>query len=220
MSEFCYWTVGLGQDAEPLARCVRTARSVGVKEEFHVFTDAPIEGAFCHSAPEVEAPADRRLLVYLLVGGEQLAAKYLIWIAPTSKFRSNPSDPLKVLEGAPFHMPLGNIISPDRASLEEQRIHEIYKRGGLFNPPRSVKYGFWCIKRSAITRVCELAGHVIGLAREQNQEISATDALGFACQMLCGNPKLHRVEMHQDVWRQLESSNVKTGANLPSIVCG
>lgn len=50
MPKFCYWSVADGQHAKMFATTIASARAVGIKEEFHVWSDQQIPGAICHPA--------------------------------------------------------------------------------------------------------------------------------------------------------------------------
>ncbi len=54
MEKVCYWSVGTGDYAYMLANMVHSFRSVGMKEDFHAFTDQPIPDVYQHDPGKLE----------------------------------------------------------------------------------------------------------------------------------------------------------------------
>ena len=50
--------------------------------------------------------------------------------------------------------------------------------------------------------LCKLAAHGVALGRGLGLELTGAEALGYAGQMLCGDPAKHKRERHADLWRK------------------
>ena len=192
-----------------MERCVRSARAAGVFREFHVFSDCSIAGARCYETGEAEVPAERQLLVYLSAGVKKLGFDYMVWLESGAVFRRVPGAVLRVLAGGPLHLPLLRELNDGN---REAQVGAVYRAGGVLNAPYLADGGFWVVKRSAIEHVCALAAHGIALGEKAGLQLTGTEALGYVCQMLCGNPARHFVERHNDLWQRRSGGSPERAA--------
>lgn len=60
--------------------------------------------------------------------------------------------------------------------------------------------GFCVVRLKAVDHLCKLAAHGIALGKRFGLELTGAEALGYAGQMLCGDPAKHKRERHADLW--------------------
>lgn len=183
-----------------MERCIETARKVGVHREFCVFSDRQVVGAVCYEAGGVEAPEDRRFWVYLSAGVKKFAFDYAVWLSPGTVFRRVPGLVLRVLEGAPVHVPLVRKLKPEHGTDREKQLCAVYRDGGVRGEAWLADNGFWIVKLKAVEHICKLAAHGIALGKGLGLELTGAESLGYAGQMLCGDPEKHKRERHADLW--------------------
>jgi len=204
--KYCYWSVARGAaERAALERCVNTARQAGVFKEFHVLTDAPIDGCECYDAQNLDAEHGLRQLIYLKAGMAKLLFDHFVWVEPSTVFASNPSDVIGALSRAPLHVPLEVEISKVEPLKEVRGITaEQYRatmtKCGALNPVYLSGSAFWIVQHDAIDVVCDWAMQAWHKAKEMGPTLDVSFALGYAMQMLCGNPARHTVAARPDLW--------------------
>lgn len=170
-----------------MERCIKTARKVGVHREFCVFSDRQVVGAVCYEAGGVKAPEDRRFWVYLSAGVKKFAFDYAVWVSPGTVFRRVPGAVLRKLK-------------PEHGTDREKQLVAVYQDGGVRGEAWLADEGFWIVKLKAVEHLCKLAAHGIALGKGLGLELTGAEALGYAGQMLYGNPAKHKRERHADLW--------------------
>ena len=104
--DFCYWSVADGPYARMFEVTVRSARTCGVREDFHVWSDSDVRGAVSHPA----GPFDKRhflfKLRFLKERVRELPHRYFVFLDADTYFVRHPGDVLRGLHGAPVHVPL------------------------------------------------------------------------------------------------------------------
>src|SRR5690606_31306397 len=84
-----------------------------VFKDFHVWTDKPIDDAFCHPLGQLERWGCLFKLLFLRDAVQKLNYDYFIWMDMDSYFVRPPGDVLRVLHGSPIHIALEcNLCSP------------------------------------------------------------------------------------------------------------
>jgi hypothetical protein len=135
----------------------------------------------------------------------RLLFDYFIWIDADTIFTRNPDDPLGALYKSPLHVPLELNLSTMAGDavwrgLSCQRLRAAFEREGVANEAYLSRSAFWIIRRDAIDQVYELAMQFSNNAKSEGLLIHGDAALGFAMQMLCGNPDAHCVHRRPDLW--------------------
>jgi hypothetical protein len=202
---YCYWSVCDGPYAAWMERCVASARQAGVFKPFHVFTRQPIGGCECYEAFEFEADRHLFKLIYLKAGMTKLNFDYYVWVDADTVFLRNPLNILGALGRSPIHVPLTTNLSglaPDEplGPITGRRYAELMQRAGVLNPVFYSRSAFWIVHHDAIERVCDLALHFLAFAKEDDVALDVNAGLGYAMQMLCANPKAHRLAVRPDLW--------------------
>ena len=183
-----------------MERCIKTARKVGVHREFCVFSDRQVVGAVCYEAGGVKAPEDRRFWVYLSAGVKKFLLTMRCGCRRERCFDEFRGAVLRVLEGAPVHVPLMRKLKPEHGTDREKQLGAVYQDGGVRGEAWLADDGFWIVKLKAVEHLCKLAAHGIALGKGLGLELTGAEALGYAGQMLCGDPVKHKRERHADLW--------------------
>jgi len=71
---------------------------------------------------------------------------------------------------------------------------------GIPNPIFLNSSAFGIIHHDAVDTVCDLATQAWHKAKEMGPTLDVSFALGYAMQMLCGNPAKHTVAARPDLW--------------------
>jgi hypothetical protein len=200
-----------------MEECVASARAAGVFKEFHVFSDRHIAGCNCYDAMEIVKAGHLFKLVYLKAGISKLLFDYFVWIDADSWFVRNPRDVLGCLGKSPIHVPLTTNLSAFKRDevaegIATQKLVDLMVRGGIFNSVYLSTSGFWIVHRDVIDRVCELVQHFWGIGAEGGLQLGVGLGLGYAMQMLCGNPEAHLITVRPDLWASEDQWN--TGSPL------
>jgi hypothetical protein len=209
MSEptFCYWSVADGPYAEMFAMTIRSARTVGVREDFHVWTDRGIPGAVTHDS----GPYDKHLYLFkfefLKTAAALLDYDYFVFLDADTYFVRHPGNVLDALHGAPLHV----VLESDCASQTNTRadwwgcplprfVSLMHIQGVRSRAIYNTNAGFWIVQREAVEHVVELAMGFWKSCREAGYEFTEEAPLAYAGQMLCGNPYVHTLASQTDLW--------------------
>lgn len=219
---YCYWSVSDGPYGILMERCVRSARAAGVFKEFHVLTDRPLEGCECYEAYECDKIGGLFKLHYLKVGMSKLSFDWFIWVDADTLFLHNPIDILAPLERAPIHVPLEvnwSVLNEDREwrGLSCFKLRELYRQSGVNNDVYASRSAFWIIQHDAIDAVYELAFQFVNYAREMGVIVEVDVALGYAMQMLCGNPDAHVISKYPEIWGSGNLANIELVQSEPAL---
>jgi hypothetical protein len=185
--------------------CVRSARDAGVFKDFNVMTDRPIPGCECYDSHKVEKSFGLFKLIYLKSAISKLNYDYFIWIDADSIFVNNPGSPLVAMRSSPIHAPLNEKLSMTPELLLEdgltcKQLSALMQHHGLTNPAYSSTSAFWIIHHDAIDTVYDLALEFFHKAKSEGSILQISSILGYAMQMLCGNPEAHRRRRNPDLW--------------------
>ena len=204
---YCYWSAVNGTYAQMMQTVVDSARQVGVFKDFHVWTDAPINGATCHPAVNLDVTLSLFKLRFLREEVSRLDYDYFVWLDADSYFVRDPGDLLRLMHGSPVHSSLesdaclpGNLREDwYKCSLKNyatlMRFMGVRSRA-IYN----VNGGFWIVHHDVISRFCELAFEFLDLAKRAGFEFPDEPGLAYATHMLCGNPYAHTLGQTADVW--------------------
>lgn len=210
---YCYWSVATGDYGAMFENCVRSARASGVFKEFHVLTDRCLKGCECYDAMECDKGNGLFKLQYLKVGMSRLAFEYFIWIDADSIFVRNPENITAALGCSPIHVPLeGNL---DKATEECQwkglsckLLRQLLLEGGVSNRAYFSRSAFWIVHREAIDLVFELAFQFFNTANKNGHILQIDAALGYAMQMLCGDPERHGISENPELWATWDGAEI------------
>lgn len=202
---YCYWSVATGPYAAWMERCVASARAAGVSKKFHVLADQEVVGCECYDAMDVDLRDGMARFVYLKAAISKLRCDHYVWIDADTVFTRNPDRLLDTLGRGPIHVPLGQRVDqlPETVSLRgltPVRYLELMRKTGVYNQIYTNRSAFWIVKRAAVDVVCDLAKHHYAMTRTSGEMPHGDAALGYAMQMLCGDPEAHLASRRPDLW--------------------
>ena len=205
MTSYCYWSLATGPYGALMENCVRTARAAGVFTQFQVLADRPLAGCECYDAYECDKAQGFFKLHYLKVGMSRLAFDYFIWLDADTVFVRKPLDILSPIGRSPIHVPLELNLADlaqdsDYNGVSCFKLRHLYADAGLLNQPYLCHSAFWIVRRDAIDSVYELAFQFVNRCRETGIVVNVDVALGYAMQLLCGDPEAHLLTRHPEIW--------------------
>jgi len=187
--------------------CVRSARRVGVSEDFHVWTSDPISGATCHPLGHLDKSLYIFKLHYLREEVRKLGYEYYIWIDADTYFVRHPGDALRFMNHSPVHGSLEADASspkctrPDWWGVPLQTYVKLMReRGVRSRAVFNLNGGFWIVHRDVIETFCDLSLEFWQYCRHSGYSVTEEPAVAYAVQMLCGNPYSHTLRATSDLW--------------------
>jgi len=204
---YCYWSVVDGRYAAMMETAIRSARRVGVQEEFHVWTERPVEGACCHSAGQFKKDHYLFKLNFLQQEVRKVECEYFVWLDADNYFVRNPGDLSSLL----CHSPVHATLESDACGHSNQRpdwwgcplpvYADLMRQQGVkSNAIFNVNAGFWMVHRDVIDTFCALAFGFWEACRVAGYTFTEEAPLAYATHMLCGNPYLHTLAHTAECW--------------------
>lgn len=205
--DFCYWSIATGAYAKMIAATIRAARELGVKEEFHVWTDSSVPGAFCHDAVSFPREGPHYRFHYLQHHVSALPHEHFVWLDADSWFVRRPENLLAVLNGDPVHATLeSDMLSPKSRrsswwqcplkSFAEIMAKAGVKKQSLYN----LNGGFWVVRRDAINEIYSLVCRFYDVGVSHGYRFNDEPLLCYAMHMLCQNTEPHVLRKQPTVW--------------------
>lgn len=190
-----------------IATAIRSARRVGVQEDFHVWSDVTVDGATTHALGECDKQYYWFKFSYLKRFAQRLNYKYFIWIDADSYFVRNPGDLSRLLRNAPLHSFLESDLCLEESYRKEwwdcplPKYVDLMRRCGVTsNSIFNVNAGFWIVHRSAISTLCRLARYFWSTSNQEGFQFTEEAPLAYATHMLGGNPYAHTLKVNSQVW--------------------
>lgn len=162
--KFCYWTVASGKHGEMARGLVKSARSVGVSADFHIFTDLQnIEGAIVH--PCGVFSVDKYMFKFHFLKNEitKLDYDYFVFLDADNYFVRDPGDLSELLGDDKVFIQMENDCSPYRSKRQDWwscPINEygpfLRENGAIQDTYYNTNAGFWIIRKDAIDEVYKL----------------------------------------------------------------
>lgn len=205
-AKFCYWSVADGVYAHMMAACIRSARHVGVQEDFHIWTDTLIPDAVCHASGKYE----HRGYIFkfdFLLKTVHLPYDYFVFLDADSFFVRHPGNVVRHTLGSPVHVVLESDCTretntrPDWWGCPLDEYVRLMRECGVKS--RSVfntNAGFWIVHRDCAERMVALAMEFWSHCAKQMYPFTEEAPLAYAGHMLMGNPYAHVLEANPDVW--------------------
>jgi len=204
---YCYWSVADGHYAAMMERLIASARGVGVFRDFHVWSDRRVDGARNHRLGRL----DKRMFMFKVRLLREVVSRldydYFVWLDADSLFVRHPGDPLRPLQGAPAHVPLESDATAARRPGRyygcpyDEYVKFMHRRGVRSRSIFTGNGGYFVVKKEAVETFTELAADFwVRCQRQGFRAFREEPALAYAAQMLCGNPYLHQMERHTDLW--------------------
>lgn len=165
-NKFCYWSVADGLHAKMMQTCIQSARKVDVVEDFHIYSDQPIEGAIVHPCGEFSKNNYLFKFKFLLNEVKKLDYDYFVWLDADNYFVKHPGEGVydKLLENNKIFVQLENEcpgISCKRNDWWGIPIHfweqTLRYKGVTSNKTWNTNAGLWVVKKEYIEEFYQLA---------------------------------------------------------------
>ena len=219
----CYWSIGFGNDNQHamLRSLVKSARSVGVKEDFHIWTDDGVKVS--GSEPHVfnrsyNPPPGNMFKLEVLKTLKDYDYDYYVFLDVDNYFIRKPSDEsihtmLRLAE--PFHIPVEAKINEEAFSSEQtsqfrwrgitlQDLINIWaKRGMEGKSIYNLNGGFFVIKRDEWKSVYDACWEGFDIVKNAKGLERISDEIAFAYAMTkLTNPDGHQIKHKHvnDTW--------------------
>lgn len=206
-AKYCYWSAVDGDYCQMMSAVVRSARAVGVTEDFHVWSDQPVAGTVHHPIAKLHKAHYLFKFTFLRDAVRTLAYDYFVWLDADSWFVRQPGDLLRLMQSSPVHASLEADACAPAATRADwwgcplttyaQLMRESGVRSrSIFN----VNAGFWIVQREAIDTFFSLCFEFWHFCRGRGYEFTEEAPLAYATHMLCGNAYAHTLESTADAW--------------------
>lgn len=222
--KYCYWAVGDGEYAILLKSLVKSARSIGVTEDFHVWSDRDIEGAISHRIDSCDIGKLNINSSFLyefkfkyLKKMVQFEYDYYVYLDSDIYFTRKPDDPLVLLKGDPIHLFLEtNLNTTPRHRCRSEwwgcplpEIVRAMRECGVQNKNiYNLNGGFWIIDRRYVSEVLNLSYKFWQCLRDKGYPNIADEIpLSYAMHVLCRNPEDHLLSKHRDYFGNCDYVN-------------
>lgn len=207
MSELCFWSVGDGEYAYMLQGLVDSYRMVGMRADFHVFSDKKIRGAETHQAGMFDKRGCFFKLKFLYEQVKSWDYRYYVYVDADTLFVRKPGPVLDLMQGSPLHLFCESDCTQFTAKRKEwwgcpleEYVRLMRNYGVTSERVYNINGGFFIIKREAVDVVCELVFDFARYATQQGYLLPDEPAWAYAMHMLCEDPEKHLLRNHWDVW--------------------
>jgi FkbM family methyltransferase len=216
MSKYCYWSVADGNHAEMMKTVIKSARNVGVKEDFHIWSDREIDGAICHDCGNYDKQHYLFKFKFLKEQVALLDYDYFIFLDADTYFVRNPGDILRVLYDAPIHV----CMESDCAFIENKRsdwwgcpldkyIELMREKGVRSKAVYNTNAGFWIVKKDIIETFYRLAMDFWNHCKNAGHIFTEEAPLAYVGHMLMGDVNLHTLKSNKNIWASDWTGNYK-----------
>ena len=207
MLPLCYWTIASGSHS-PLAHAmVASARKVGLREDFHIWSDQPVVGAQGHLAGSVEGRDGLFKLTHLRDAAAHLPYEHLVFLDADCWFVRHPGNPLRLMQGSPVHLALEDDLSSPVLRKESwwrtpcpQLVEMMQACGVRHRSVRTANGGLFIVKRTAVPQLFDHAFEFWEYAKSHGCSFGDEPLLTFAMHRMCADPRLHALADTSDFW--------------------
>jgi hypothetical protein len=155
---FCYWTVADGKHAKMAAVTVASARAVGVKVDFHIWTDMPaIEGATVHPCGRFNKSRYMFKLHFLKNEVSKLDYDYFVFFDADNYFVRDPGDLSLLMDNSKVFVQMENDCFANGVKrlgwwgIPIKKYRDLLvEHGAKTDAYYNTNAGFWIVSKSAI----------------------------------------------------------------------
>jgi hypothetical protein len=163
--KFCYWTVADGRHGKMMETTIASARAVGVKEDFHVWSDKPVKGAIHHDCGNFDKHLYLFKFKFLKEEVQKLDYDYFIFLDADNYFVRNPGDILSIMGSSPVFVCMEN----DCTDLEKMKRKDwwgcpidrwgkvLRDNGVTSSKVYNTNAGFWIVSKGIINHFYDIA---------------------------------------------------------------
>lgn len=175
---YCYWTVADGNHGLMAKTLLRSMRQVGVKEDFHIWTDhREIDDAKIHSCGSYDKTLYMFKFHFLRREVKHLDYDYFIFLDADNYFVRHPGDlSLLINNDNKIFVQMENQVNSPQVKRDRwwgcpiaKYINLIKKYGSIHSDVWNCNAGFWIVRKVDIDSLCDLAEkfykdtHALGL---------------------------------------------------------
>jgi hypothetical protein len=190
-----------------MAAAIYSARQMGVKENFHVWSDTPIPGAITHHSGQFDKSHYKFKLDFLHRQVKGLFYEYFVFVDADSWFVRNPGDIINYCQDSPVHICMeSNCDNPDAYRKDwwgcplEEYCRLMRAKGVRCKQIFNMNAGLWIVHRDAIDKLYRLAYEFWHFAQQSGYTFTEEAPLAFVGHMMMGNPYKHQLRMAPELW--------------------
>jgi hypothetical protein len=202
----CFWSVGDGECSYMLQALVDSFHRVGMKEDFHVFSDRMIPGATTHLVEAFDKRGFFFKFVFLQSVMAQLDYEYFIYLDADTLFLRKPAKLLEGVRRSPIHFFLESACT-DAIKEKEWwncplgKYVQLMRDCGVSSPCiYTLNSGMFILKKEIIGLACSLAHDFWIYTQAAGYFFPDEPLWGYAMHMLCDRPESHLLKDNFDLW--------------------
>lgn len=208
MSKFCYWSIGDGEHGLMLRSLVKSARSVGITEDIHLWVDNDIDNCIVHKIEPNSFDKKHYLfkLRFLKDYVSKLDYEYFIFLDADNFFVRKP-ERILLTGNSPIHVSLESYCPnqenkrPDWWGCPLNIFETLMRSQGVMNRRiYNCNAGFWIVHKHAVDIVVELCFSFHKHCESKGYIFTEEAPLSYAMHMLCADPESHLLVNTADVW--------------------
>lgn len=208
MKNICFWSVGDGEYAHILQMLVDSFHAVGMKDDFHVFSDRNIRGAINHPSGQFDKRGCFFKFNFLQQQVKHWDYQTFIYLDADTLFLRQPPLPLiDLMNGDPLHLFFESDFTLPKLHRQTwwgsplPTFIDLMRECGVTSPHiYNINGGFFIVQKHAIDLICELAFDFIKYAIQKNYLFPDEPAWAYAMHMLTENPEQHLLSHFWNVW--------------------
>lgn len=206
-NKFCYWSVADGRHGVMMRALIKSARKVGVTENFHVWSDQHIPGAITHDAGAFKKDHYMFKIDFLQREVKKLFYDWFVFIDADSYFVRHPGDITRYTMNSPVHVCMeSDCVNPGNYRKDwwdcplptycQLMRDKGVKHHKIFN----MNAGLWVVHRDVIDTVHRLAYEFWNYADSKGYKFTEEAPLAYVGHMLMANPYKHTLKMTPELW--------------------
>jgi hypothetical protein len=201
------------QDVEMIASSIRSARSAGVLEDFHVYATSPVENATVNHTIPSSLNWDNHMAKTQFVADTLRQNEYdaAVWLDSDSWFVRDPGDLQELLRGNPIWVSMeGELTSPKmrwpdwwtmRSKDHTPNVVDIMRAHGCSGEiVYSTNGGMFVVRKSAVDEFQQRITDVCRSMRTTHPEISDEPPLAVVGQTMVQDYPLNTIQQTGHVW--------------------
>jgi hypothetical protein len=211
MSKFCYWTISWGDYNFMSQSLVNSARDVGIKEDFIVFSNGQLTNCINKELDSnIQLDLSNYMFKFLYLHKlKDYNYDYFVFIDSDSYFVRPPSiSPLLFMQdNNPWHCFLESPINaentnrPDWWGVPVQTLTNMFRNLGVINKEiRNMNAGYWICKKEFIAEACYLGIECYKYFVSNGFRITEEIPMAYISNYISTNPFFHYHEKHINYW--------------------
>lgn len=207
---FCYWSVADGKHALMMETLINSAREVGVKEDFHVWSDRKIDGAINHDCGNFDKSYYLFKFEFLRKEVSKLNYDYFIFLDADNYFVRDPGDILSICGTSPIFVCMENDCTSPLVKRQDwwgckiDKYPNIMRSLGVKSDKiYNTNAGLWIVKKDVIEEFYQLGMSFWNYCHHSENLKSFTEepALAYIGHMLSKNEiENHTLEKTCHIW--------------------